>query len=78
MHTVLPAACSGMVSELKAARVRERLYTAAAHDVVSDDVLVNNVGVSSAYQSPPHLDKNDVGWTFAFAVKCGPTGGRRR
>ena len=78
MHAVLPAACGGMVGELAAARVRERLYTAAAQEVVSDDLLVNNVGVSSSYQSPPHLDKNDVGWTFAFAVKCGPMGGRQR
>lgn len=59
MHAVLPAACGGMVGELAAARVRERLYTAAAQDVVSDDLLVNNVGVSSSYQSPPHLDKNN-------------------
>ena len=35
-------------------------------------VLVNNVGVSAAYQSPPHFDTADVGWTFAFACKCGP------
>jgi hypothetical protein len=36
------------------------------------EMLVNNVGVSESYQSPPHIDKNDFGWTYAFACKCGP------
>ena len=51
--------------------MRERLYSVATIDAVSDDLLVNNVGVSAAYQSPPHFDVTDVGWTFAFACKCG-------
>ena len=37
---------------------------------MSDDLLVHNVGVSAAYQSPPHVDGGDVGWTAALAVKC--------
>ena len=49
-------------------RVRERLYTGTmASGVISDDLVVNNVGVSSEYQSPPHFDVADVGWTAAFA-----------
>jgi len=37
---------------------------------MSDDLIVNNVGLSSAYQSPHHRDANDMGPTVAFAVKC--------
>jgi len=48
------------------------VYSAGAANVLSRDLLVNNVGVSESYQSPPHIDKNDIGWTFAFACKCGP------
>merc|ERR1711871_26318 len=68
---MMPSASAQMVKELCNARVRERLYSASAQDVVSDDMLVNNVGVSAAYKSPPHFDIGDVGWTFAFACKCG-------
>jgi hypothetical protein len=71
MRALLPSACEAMAAALEAAGVRERLYSVAARDVISDDMLVNNVGVSAAYQSPPHVDANDVGWTFAFACKCG-------
>ena len=70
MHAMLPKACAEAVQALEDARVRERLYSALAIDTLSDDLLVNNVGVSAAYQSPPHFDVGDVGWTFAFAVKC--------
>ena len=41
-------------------QVRKRLYSASADDCVSDDLLVNNVGVSAAYMSPPHFDVSDV------------------
>ena len=71
MHAALPRTCLYMVDALQQAGVRERLYTTVAGGVVSGDLLVNNVGVSAAYQSPPHFDLNDVGWTFAFACKCG-------
>ena len=70
MHTLLPRASEAMVNALSEAKVRERLYSTGAGDVLSKDLLVNNVGVSAAYQSPPHFDSGDVGWTFAFAVKC--------
>ena len=30
---------------------------------MSDDLLVHNVGVSAAYQRPPHVDGGDVGWS---------------
>ena len=71
MHALLPSVSQQMIEMLRKARVRERLYSVAAIDAVSDDLLVNNVGVSAAYQSPPHFDVTDVGWTFAFSCKCG-------
>ena len=74
MHDMLPSASAGMVDALEQARVRDRLYSEAAHHATSGDLLVNNVGVSAAYQSPPHFDVGDIGWTFAFACKCGPCG----
>ena len=70
MRAMLPGACATLASKLEAAGVRERLYTCAAREVTSDDLLVCNTGVSAAYVSPPHFDRRDVGWTFAFAVKC--------
>ena len=70
MRAMLPASCERMAAMLERARVRERLYTCAARDVTSDDLLVCNVGVSAAYHSPSHVDARDVGWTFAFSVKC--------
>jgi len=73
MHALLPRASAAMVDVLSKAKVRERLYSTEAGNVLSDDLLLNNVGVSAAYQSPPHLDTGDVGWTFAFAVKCTST-----
>ena len=72
MHELLPSACKAMVSALSAARVRDRLCARLAHDAISDDCLVNNVGVSAAYQSPPHFDESDMGWTYALAFKCIP------
>lgn len=71
MRAQLPFVTAHMVKMLREARIRERLYSAAAVEAVSDDLLVNNVGISAAYQSPPHFDGTDVGWTFAFACKCG-------
>lgn len=74
MRKMLPAACAGMAEALSRARVHDRLYSKKAWEVVSDDLLVCNVGVSSAYQSPAHKDPRDTGWTFAFAVKCNHVG----
>ena len=70
MRCNMPAACERLQHALDVARVRERLRTREAQRMCSDDLLVNNVGISSAYQSPAHVDQNDMGWTFAFAVKC--------
>ena len=70
MHALLPSACNAMVSALKAANIRERCCSQLARSLTSHDFLVNNIGVSAAYQSPPHFDGNDIGWTFAFASKC--------
>jgi hypothetical protein len=55
---------------LENARVCERVVTESSMQFVSSDLLVNNYGVSAAYQSPAHVDPSDVGFTFAFAVKC--------
>jgi hypothetical protein len=71
MHAALPQASEQMVEELQNAWVHERVYSAGAGNFVSRDLLVNNVGVLESYQSPPHIDKNDDGWTFAFACKYG-------
>ena len=71
MRDLMPAAMNELKEALEKANVRERLYTTLAGGVVSDDLIVNNVGVSSEYQSPPHFDVRDVGWTCALAVKCG-------
>ena len=71
MRTLLPLVSQHMIRMLKEAHVQERLYSVAAVDGISDDLLVNNVGVSAAYQSPPHFDVTDVGWTYAFSCKCG-------
>jgi hypothetical protein len=71
LRDLMPSAMGELQEALEKACVRERLYTTLAGGVVSDDLLVNNVGVSSGYQSPPHFDVGDVGWTGAFAVKCG-------
>ena len=70
MHALLPSACNAMASALCAASVLERCCSHLAQFVTSPDLLVNNVGVSAAYQSPPHFDGRDMGWTFAFASKC--------
>ena len=70
MHALLPFACDAMASALSAASILERCCSLMAQFVTSNDLLVNNVGVSAAYQSPPHLDTRDMGWTFAFPSKC--------
>ena len=72
MCRMLPQACGAMAGAIRGAGVVERLYTREARQFMSrKHGLVNNVGASSAYQSPAHVDANDVGITFAFAVKCG-------
>ena len=70
MHALMPGACARVVELLERSGVRERLISADACQTCSDDLLVNNVGVSSRYQSPAHCDKKDLGWTYAFSVKC--------
>ena len=72
MHALMPAAMGELAKQLAERGVRDNLRTTVGAEVVSDDLIVNNVGVSSEYQSPPHFDVNDVGWTCAFALKCGP------
>jgi hypothetical protein len=72
MHAALPQVSERMKKELQKAGVKERVYSAGAANFLSKDLLVNNVGVSESYQSPPHIDKNDIGRTYTFACKCGP------
>ncbi len=72
MHVALLQASEQMVEELQKAAVIERVHSAGAGNFVSSDLLVNNVGVLESYQSPPHIDKSDIGWTFTFACKCSP------
>lgn len=68
LHALLPSSTSRLAAALEHNCVRERLYTGTmASGVISDDLVVNNVGVSSEYQSPPHFDVSDVGWTAAFS-----------
>ena len=73
MRAMLPRSCEATRAALEVAELRDRLFSTLASGVISDDLLVNNVGVSAAYQSPPHFDVNDIGWTFAFSAKCGDT-----
>ena len=70
MVSLLPRACAELAEHLERADVRSRLYCADAARLASARLLVNNVGASDTYHSPSHLDRNDVGWTFAFPVKC--------
>ena len=44
-----------------------------SRDLISHGLVVNNVGVSAAYFSPPHFDRSDVGWTFAMAMATAPS-----
>ena len=76
MHALLPSTCARLAAELEARNVRQRVYSATGLAVVSEDLIVNNVGASAGYCSPSHFDRRDVGPTFAFAVKC-PRCGRR-
>lgn len=71
MRSLLPSACAALSKALEDSGVRKRLYSEEASQLTSVDLTVNNVGASSAYQSPAHVDKNDRGWTLAFACKCG-------
>jgi hypothetical protein len=70
MHAALLQASGQMVEELQKASVHEREYSAGAGNFASSDLLVNKVGVSESYQSPPYIDRNDIGWTYTFACKC--------
>ena len=70
MRILLPRACAELSRCVSDSCVRERLFSQAAQDLLTADGVVLNVGVSSAYQSPAHVDRNDTGWTFAFACKC--------
>ena len=71
MHKHLPRASKRLEEVLLAARVRERLRSDVGACVTSEHLLVNNVGVSSAYASPSHLDVSDCGYmTFAMSIKC--------
>ena len=78
MRAHLPQFCSKLEAALRAADVEKRLYCEQSGGMISDDLIVNNVGASSYYQSPSHVDQNDRGWTFAVAVKCvSPQSGMR-
>jgi hypothetical protein len=63
MKGMLPSAFSTLERELRAARVHDRCYSSTALRLTSTDLIVNNVGVSSHYESPAHYDANDIGWT---------------
>ena len=76
MRALLPSTCARLAAELEVRNVRQRVYSATGLAVVSEDLIVNNVGASAGYCSPSHFDRRDVGPTFAFAVKC-PRCGRR-
>ena len=70
MRELLPGTFKHLSRSLEAAHIRDRLYCQDAAQLISSDGIVNNVGVSAAYQSPAHRDANDVGWTAALSVKC--------
>ena len=70
MRRLLPRAFGQLSVELQDRSLLERLHCTRSERLISDDLIVNNVGASSAYQSPSHLDANDVGWTVALPIKC--------
>ena len=70
MRALHPRASASLAAALRDAGVRDRLLHSRASDFVSADLLCANVGLSSWYASPLHRDTGDVGWTYAFAVKC--------
>jgi hypothetical protein len=70
MKGLLPSAFSALACELQVAQVHERCYSVYAKKLTSLDLIANNVGASSHYDSPAHYDFNDVGWTTAVALKC--------
>jgi hypothetical protein len=70
MRRLLPRAFDQLSVELQDRSLLDRLHCTRSEHLISDDVIVNNVGASSAYQSPSHLDANDVGWTVALPIKC--------
>ena len=72
MSKMLPTHFSSLRTMLIDHNMPERLRSTAARNVISDDLIVNNYGPSSSYQSPAHTDPNDLGFTTAFAVKCPP------
>ena len=59
MLALLPRTFGRLALALEQAKVRERLYTSNAQQLVSKRLIVNNVGASDAYQSPSHLDAGD-------------------
>ena len=70
MRRLLPRAFDQLSVELQDRSLLDRLHCTRSESLISDDLIVNNVGASSAYQSPSHLDANDVGWTVALPIKC--------
>jgi hypothetical protein len=70
MHVLLPTVIQRLVTELSQANIPGRLFNQRLIRLLSNDFLVNKIGVSWTYQNPEHLDHSDVGCTFAFSCKC--------
>lgn len=70
MHAALPSTYGRLRKALEDADMRSRVFSEDADDFVSDDWVCANIGLSAAYQSPPHCDQNDMGPCMAVAIKC--------
>ena len=68
VHPPPPRTCIHVHRSRAAARVH--VHAHGRRHVVSDDLIVNNIGVSAAYQSPPHFDVNDIGSVLESHTQC--------
>ena len=72
MKELAPAAHAFKVALAATIDIERRAYS-QLHDAIflSDDRSVCSVGISSRYPAPPHRDRTDVAFTWAFVGKCG-------
>ena len=72
MKELAPAAHAFKVALAVTIDIERRAYS-QLHDAIflSDDRSVCSVGISSRYPAPPHRDRTDVAFTWAFVGKCG-------
>ena len=65
-----PRTSGYIAATLKGSNFAERIRSKLGRLCTSDDLTVNNVGISSAYQSEQHADFSDGTVALALACKC--------